>query len=188
MARTKEFDQEVALGAAIEVFREHGFAGASASMLTDAMKIGRQSLYDTFGDKWQLYVAAVRRYSLAETAMHLEALRCGPTALDGIRRMIDRVVKNARKPCLGVNSICEFGKEHKELVKAREAAAASFHDGLVAALADARTEGDIPAEIVPEDAAVFLNASIAGIRIAARGGASGDQLRALGRLALRALT
>lgn len=188
MARSKEFDREAALGAAIEVFREHGFAGTSTAVLVDAMKIGRQSLYDTFGDKWQLYVATVRRYSLTETAAHLEALRCGPTALDGIRRMIDRVVKNARKPCLGVNSICEFGKEHKELVKAREVAAASFNAGLVAALADARAEGDIPAEIVPEEAAVFLNASIAGIRIAARGGADGDRLRALGRLALRALT
>lgn len=186
MARPKEFDQDLALDAAIGVFREHGFAGTSAAMLTEAMKIGRQSLYDTFGDKWQLYCAAVRRYSLAETSGHLKALRSGPTALDGIREMIGQVVQNARMACLGVNSICEFGKQ-EELTKAREAAAIAFATGLIATLEVAKAEGDIPAQIASEEAAAFLDASIAGIRIAARGGANDDQLRALGRLALRAL-
>ena len=55
MARPREFDADAALDGAIGVFREHGFEGASAEMLVNAMGIGRQSLYDTFGDKWQLY-------------------------------------------------------------------------------------------------------------------------------------
>ena len=63
MARTKEFDKELALNAAIRVFREHGFDGTSTDMLVREMKIGRQSLYDTFGDKWKLYCLAVERYS-----------------------------------------------------------------------------------------------------------------------------
>ena len=52
MARNKEFDRDDALDAAIGVFREHGFEGTSTDMLVRAMKIGRQSLYYTFGDKW----------------------------------------------------------------------------------------------------------------------------------------
>jgi TetR/AcrR family transcriptional repressor of nem operon len=56
MARPKEFVEEQALDAAIEVFREHGFEGTSAEMLVRAMRIGRQSLYDTFGDKWEIYL------------------------------------------------------------------------------------------------------------------------------------
>ena len=62
MARIKEFDRDKALDAAVGVFREHGFEGTSTEMLVRAMKIGRQSLYDTFGDKWRLYRTAVRRY------------------------------------------------------------------------------------------------------------------------------
>lgn len=61
MARTRQFDADTALDAAIDVFREHGFEGSSAQMLVAAMGIGRQSLYATFGDKWQLYCSAVRR-------------------------------------------------------------------------------------------------------------------------------
>src|SRR6516225_6494104 len=110
MARPKEFDQDEALDAAIGVFREHGFEGTSTPMLVDAMGIGRQSIYDTFGDKWQLYCVAVRRYATAEVAEHLAALRGPARAIDGISAMIDRVVREAHKACLGVGSICEFGR------------------------------------------------------------------------------
>src|SRR6266446_1508638 len=65
MARPREFDAELALDAAISVFREHGYEGSSAQMLVDTMGIGRQSLYAAFGDKWQLYRSAVGRYGMA---------------------------------------------------------------------------------------------------------------------------
>jgi AcrR family transcriptional regulator len=51
MARHKEFDRDLALGAAINVFSEHGYEGTSTDQLLTAMKISRQSMYDTFGDK-----------------------------------------------------------------------------------------------------------------------------------------
>jgi AcrR family transcriptional regulator len=187
MARPKEFDSDLALDAAIEVFRAHGFAGTSAAMLTGAMNIGRQSLYDTFGDKWRLYVAAVARYSMMEVQAHLSALRDGPTAWDGLRRLMARVVEEADRPCLGVSSICEFGEQHADLVKAREAAGRMLTSGMVAALRDAQAAGQVSAGVDPQDGAAFLNSSIAGLRIAARGGAGPEQLHALGRLALRAL-
>lgn len=38
-------------------------------MLVGAMKIGRQSLYDTFGDKWKLYQRAVDRYCEMDPAL-----------------------------------------------------------------------------------------------------------------------
>src|ERR1700688_1435987 len=95
MARPREFDAELAMDGAIGVFREHGFEGSSAQMLVDAMGIGRQSLYATFGDKWQLYRSAVRRYGMGECAAHFEALRSGVRAIDGIDAMLRRVVETA---------------------------------------------------------------------------------------------
>ncbi|MEJ5976397.1 TetR/AcrR family transcriptional regulator [Novosphingobium sp. PS1R-30] len=186
MARPKQFDRDQALDAAIAVFREHGFAGSSAAMLTDAMRIGRQSLYDTFGDKWRLYATAVQRYARAETQAHLDALRSGETPYDGLRLMLERVASEAHTACLGVNSICEFGKANTELTEIREAAGRVLHAGFVAALRAAQADGDIAADVSPEEASAFLNASIAGIRIAARDGADEAQLRSLARITLRA--
>jgi AcrR family transcriptional regulator len=99
---------------------EHGFEGTSTDMLVRAMKIGRQSLYDTFGDKWKLYCLAVERYSIAETRAHIATLRGEPRAVDGIRAMIGRVVEDAQQACLGVGSICEFGESRQELSALRQ--------------------------------------------------------------------
>ncbi|MGV6872048.1 TetR/AcrR family transcriptional regulator [Pseudochelatococcus sp. B33] len=187
MARPKAFDKDEALEAAIGVFREHGFAGTSAGMLTEAMRIGRQSLYDTFGDKWQLYCSAVQRYAATETQAHLAALRSGSRAIEGLGRMMGRVVTEAQTPCLGTGSISEFGNGREDLTTIHAAADQTLRAAVVARVREAQRDGDIAKSLDPEHAAGFLLANVAAIRVAARGGAGDAELRALGRLALRAL-
>ncbi|MBZ4486705.1 TetR/AcrR family transcriptional regulator [Microbacterium sp. cx-55] len=62
MSRHKEFNPADALEQAMLVFWDHGFEGSSTAELSTRMGIGKRSMYDTFGDKRQLYVAALRRY------------------------------------------------------------------------------------------------------------------------------
>lgn len=187
MARPKEFEEEAAIDAAIAVFREHGYEGTSAQMLVDAMGIGRQSLYNTFGDKWGIYRAAVRRYGVCETNAHREALASRPAAIDGVRAMLERVVSEAERGCLGVGSIVEFGQLHAELTEIRAATGGVLRDLFIRMIERGQVEGDIAIDLDPGTVATFIVASIAGIRIAARGGASPEHLAALVDLALRAL-
>jgi AcrR family transcriptional regulator len=187
MARPKEFDRDTALDAAIGVFREHGFEGTSAAMLTDAMKIGRQSLYDTFGDKWQLYCAALQRYSMVEGEKHLATLRTPERAIDGLKAMIDRVVSEARAPCLGIGAACEFGQGKPDLSKIQGAAGQVLQAAVARRVREAQGQHDVAADLDANDVAAFIIASFASIRIAARGGAPKARLRAVGKLALRAL-
>ena len=51
-----------------------GFEAASTDNLLAAMKIGRQSLYDTFGDKRRLYLEALGRYQAVNLANQLAQL------------------------------------------------------------------------------------------------------------------
>jgi AcrR family transcriptional regulator len=187
MARTREFDADAALDAAIDVFREHGFEGSSAQMLVDAMGIGRQSLYAAFGDKWKLYRSAVRRYGMGECAAHLDALRSGPRAIDGINAMLRRVVKTAGQPCLGVGSICEFGASRPDLTEVNDALGVGLRAAVAGRIRDAQREGDVAVDIDPEATVEFLIANIAGIRVAGRGGAGPKTLTSLADMALRAI-
>ncbi|PTQ12141.1 TetR family transcriptional regulator [Sphingomonas oleivorans] len=187
MARPREFDANAALDAAIGVFREHGFEGSSAAMLVDAMGIGRQSLYDTFGDKWQLYRSAMRRYGMGECAAHFEALRSGARAINGIEAMLRRVVDTADQPCLGMGSICEFGTSRPDLTDINASLARAMREAIAERVRDAQQEGDVAAGIEAGAMADFLIAAIAGIRIAGRGGADRATLTSLAELALRAL-
>jgi TetR/AcrR family transcriptional repressor of nem operon len=187
MARPREFDAERALDAAISVFREHGFEGSSAQMLVDAMGIGRQSLYATFGDKWQLYRSAVGRYGMGECAAHLDAIRGGVRAIDGIGALLRRVVKTASQPCLGVGSIYEFGASRPDLTEINARLARGLRAVIAGRIRDAQREGDVAAVLDPDAVAEFLIANIAGIRVAGRGGADRATLNGLAEMALRAL-
>jgi AcrR family transcriptional regulator len=62
MARPKEFDQQRALDGAISIFSQKGFAATSTDDLMRAMDVGRQSMYDTFGDKRALFLKALEVY------------------------------------------------------------------------------------------------------------------------------
>ena len=188
MARPKSFDVEFALDDAINLFREHGFEGTSAQMLVDRLGVGRQSLYDTFGDKWQLYRKALRRYAINEGQAHREALLAGPRAIDGIRAMIDRVVREAATPCLGVGSIAEFGCSRPDLSEINAAADHALRTVMIKRIRAAQAEGDVAGSLDPDSVATFLIASFTGIRLAARGGAGREALENLGRMALRALS
>ncbi|WP_423199350.1 HTH tetR-type domain-containing protein [Cupriavidus sp. H19C3] len=187
MPRPKAFDKTRALDAAIAVFRDHGYEGSSTELLTQAMGIGRQSLYDTYGDKWRLYCLAVERYAATEADAHIAAMRSQPRALDGIAAMIERVVADAGHACLGVNSICEFGHAPADLAAIHDRAGHVIQAAIVARVTEAQAAGDLDASLAPEAAAAFLTANFAAIRIAARAGADAAHLSMLGTLTLRAL-
>jgi TetR/AcrR family transcriptional regulator, transcriptional repressor for nem operon len=156
-------------------------------MLVKAMGIGRQSLYDTFGDKWRLYRTAVRRYGMGECAAHCEALRSGVRAIDGIDAMLRRVVETAYQPCLGVGSICEFGVSRPDLAEVHTPLAKTLRDAIAARVRDAQRDGDVASNLDTEAASEFLIANIAGIRVAGRGGANRAALTGLADIALKAL-
>ncbi len=187
MARPKEFDVNRAVAAAVAIFREHGFEGTSAQMLVDAMRIGRQSLYDTFGDKWGIYRAALSQYCQIETRAHRDMLASCDRAIDAIRAMLDRVVDEASQGCLGLGSIVEFGSSQADLVEIRSAFGRLLNQAVMEALGKAQAQGDINPELELEQLAIFLLSAISSMRIASRSGASREHVAAIAELTLRAL-
>src|SRR5260370_34591123 len=85
MARPKEFDQEKALRKAIRLFSQQGFAATSTDDLMRVMEVGRQSMYDTFGDKRALVLKALELYVTESVhSVNVELERHG-SALDAVR-------------------------------------------------------------------------------------------------------
>lgn len=76
--RPRGFDREQALQAAINVFWAKGYDGASMKDLTAAMGINAPSLYAAFGDKHQLYLEAIDRYSNDDGCAPLVAFESEP--------------------------------------------------------------------------------------------------------------
>jgi len=60
--RPTEFDRNTALERAMVLFWRQGYEATSLSDLLGEMGIGRQSLYNAFGDKQALFIEAARHY------------------------------------------------------------------------------------------------------------------------------
>ncbi len=62
MSRPKEFKKSDVLLKAMKIFWDKGYEGTSISDLTEKMNISRSSLYETFGDKHELFIEALEFY------------------------------------------------------------------------------------------------------------------------------
>jgi AcrR family transcriptional regulator len=191
MARPKEFDRDAAVGRAMSVFWSKGYAATSTDDLLDAMRIGRQSMYDTFGDKRRLYVEALARYQQEQIAGHIKRLRSPASPLAGVKALLTGVIvaqKTTREMgCMGVGAICEFGTGDSELAAMRATASRLLHQVLVEQIEAAKTVGEIASAIDADHAARFVETAMLGLQVAARAGATATDLRATAAFAIARL-
>ena len=189
MPRPKEFDRETALREAIQVFCDGGFEGTSTDDLLRGMGISRQSMYDTFGDKRQLYLEAFQNYIADRVAGQIRTLNSTSSPLKGIEAVLDVLALKApgESGCMGISAICEFGRSDQEIAILLATADRTLAAALEQRIAEAKAADEVAAEVETRTAAEFLKVTLAGIKLAARGGAPVETLRKIGRLAVRSL-
>ncbi|MCM3677101.1 TetR/AcrR family transcriptional regulator [Peribacillus simplex] len=113
MARTREFDEEKVLDAAMQLFWEKGYEATSLSDLTSRMGIQRPSIYSAFGDKKELFEAALRRYTMSR-ASDVRANLQGHTSVKeafsaffaGV--IAEEYVENRSRGCFCINTMVEL--------------------------------------------------------------------------------
>ncbi len=190
MGRQKEFCVERALASALDVFWRRGYEGASMTELTAAMGITRPSLYATYGNKEKLFQKALDLYETTYLGFWRGAL-AAPSSREVAALLVEGFVELATaddhpRGCMGTQSAlaCSTGADpiKEELARRRGA----FETALVARLARARDEGDLPADESPADLARFLMTFACGSAVQGAGGATRASLLRAADLALRA--
>jgi len=188
--RPRAFDVEQALEAALRVFWEKGYAGASLSDLTQAMGINRPSLYAAFGDKEALFRQVVERY-VSSTGAYLQQALEAPTARATAEQVLCGAVERLSDPavpggCLLVQGALACSEEAEPARCELEARRAALEAALRARFERAAVEGDLPAATDPADLARYLAATMWGMAVQARSGAGREELQRVAELALRA--
>ncbi len=112
--RKRSFNKEEALDKATRVFWENGYAGTSITHLTSALGINKPSLYAAFGNKEQLFAAAMDHYMQEYAAKNMDRLTNPPEAplrkrLSAYLAGIIDVICDCESPkgCMFVKSSCE---------------------------------------------------------------------------------
>ncbi|MFC7376883.1 TetR/AcrR family transcriptional regulator [Brachybacterium sp. GCM10030268] len=182
--RPRAFDTEAALDAAVETFWRHGYDAAGLAELTEAMGISRPALYRAFGDKSQLFRAAMDRY-VARNMGYVEAALAESTARDVAEAFLTgnaaAVTTPGRPPgCLSVQAMVTHEADAFSLLAENRRV---IQGRLTDRFRRAIREGDLPSDEDPEELARFLITLTTGFAIRA---ADGETRHALVALAHRA--
>ncbi|MCB9791408.1 MAG: TetR/AcrR family transcriptional regulator [Alphaproteobacteria bacterium] len=184
MARPKSFDPEHALRDALHVFWREGYESTSLSDLEAALGIGRKSLYDTFGNKRELFLRTLELYGRRRPPVErpdagwAEIVACfngGPPYHPEFHS------------CFMVNTSVEFGAERDVDVTRilrwhNESLRAGFEGALTRAIAD----GDAPKQDV-EAGALFLSSALQGLSVMGRVGTPAEQMHGIAARTLAAI-
>ncbi|MDF2646664.1 MAG: transcriptional regulator [Paenibacillus sp.] len=113
MGRTREFDEEKVLDAAMQLFWEKGYEATSLSDLTSRMGIQKPSIYSAFGDKKELFEAALRKYMMSRASHVRTRLQKNPTVKEAFRAFFEGVVaeeytENRSRGCFCINTMVEL--------------------------------------------------------------------------------
>ncbi|MBO9611830.1 MAG: TetR/AcrR family transcriptional regulator [Dyadobacter sp.] len=116
MARTVAFDQDQAIEKALDVFWRKGYNGTSMRDLTDAMQINSSSLYNTLGDKHQLFVQCIKHYTRKRRILLEERAKVFDSPQKALESFIhdvaDVVVKDAQG-CFAIKTAFEVSPDNK---------------------------------------------------------------------------
>ena len=189
MAGKKAFDPQRVLEQAMNAFWEQGYEGISIEDLVQCTGIGRGSLYDTFGDKHSLYLAALECY-LVSTAVQTTALLEHAGTLQEVlehlfQAYIDGLLSDpARRGCFLVNASLEMAPHDPDVAQKVKAAYAGIEEAYAALLLKAQATGELDRTRDPQQLARFLLATLVSLKVLARTSVGRETLQDIMRTAL----
>jgi TetR/AcrR family transcriptional repressor of nem operon len=162
----KQFNREEVLGKAMELFWNQGYAATGMTQLLNHMGIGRQSLYDTFGDKKSLYLASLERYFAFLGEQWKMQLDAPGSPLGKLKNLFRRIMEVAEETgfcgCFIGNAMAEFGDCDEDVRRVLGTALNRMEEMLAGVLQQAKDVGELTPRARPRDLAKLLMVSIQG--------------------------
>ena len=179
MARPRTFDEHEVLSRAVDLFREKGFEGTRLPELIERTGVCRQSLYNAFGDKRGLYLAALQEYGRREVQPKLDLLAAAGSPLGNLRTLIRGWAAMAAtcpgEGCLTVVAIVENAGDAEALAVVEEQVE-RLENGFLDALERARAADELVPGADPARLARSLTSTCYGLGLLSRLPGSGPRI------------
>lgn len=173
IGRPKNFDQQVALQAAQDLFWRRGFTATSLDDLLGAMSLSKSSFYAEFKSKEALFRACLKDYQQMIVS-HLDQVRSRSSSfrdfLDTIfQEAIDDATSGDPQGCLIVNSAVEFGQHKTQFTEDVRVALEAVQKAFESAIQLAVRNGEL-ATSSPKLLAKTITTLMSGLRSMIKGG------------------
>lgn len=180
MSRKSSFSKPDVLDRLTDAFITHGYGGTSLALLQEATGLGRQSLYNTFGDKQSMYLEALA--CATRRSAHAAALmRAAPNGRAALRDYFGAIVAYCSstdatlRNCIGTSGLLEALDEASIAQTLAELWRANFAF-LQLAVERGQRDGSIANPAPPGELTEVICALVSGLRVAGRVGRSRAQM------------
>ncbi len=151
MPRVKLFDENEVLTKAMNLFWKQGYAATSVQDLVTHLGINRASLYDTFGDKEQLFKKSFELYRKTNIEGLKHFLDSQKNVREGFAKLFEIAIEEAivdedRKGCFVVNTTTELVPNDKSIVGLLERNKTDFENIFLQYLQKGKEAGQIKPE------------------------------------------
>jgi len=177
MPRTKEFDPEEVLEAAMELFWENGFEATSAQDLVDRTGLNRSSLYNTFGSKQELYLRALDHYRRQDEGTFDRLLDQFDSARQAIRYVLEDATpatEDDTRGCFLASATVERAHCDDQTCERVREGFDRMRDGFEALVEHGQAKGEFPEDRDPEAVAHSLTNTYFGMQMMAKLGLPTD--------------
>ncbi len=118
MARPREFDIDQALEAAMNAFWTKGYTATSMADLMEAMSLQKGSIYKAFGNKHQLFLAALQHYLSSAFFSLKSRMDQAENPVESLKIFLHGAVETCKlhpnKGCFALNTVIELGPHDPE--------------------------------------------------------------------------
>ena len=168
MARKREFDQTAVLEKAMFLFWEKGFEATSVHDLKQAMGISTSSMYETFGDKRGIYLAALAYFCELERERFRTLAQETPSASQLIAFLFDAIETLAQHAdeqsgSFAFNAMVEFGSRDTAVTDLIFTHYFQIAAIIAEALAQAQAANTITRQYTPQQLAHFILSTLHGV-------------------------
>jgi TetR/AcrR family transcriptional repressor of nem operon len=173
MPRKKAYEVEEVLEKAMHTFWQNGFERTSVRMLEKDMGINQFSIYDSFGNKQDLFIEVLKKYKDHVGSTFLKDLKASKGRLADIRKFLSDYSKTVREGkqangCLMVNTSLEVGHKDEKVLRQLELYFEFIKKVLRHALDKAKAIGELPQDFDTEKKSLFLLGSLQGLSVYAK--------------------
>jgi TetR/AcrR family transcriptional regulator, transcriptional repressor for nem operon len=174
MARPQEFETSEALRSAMHVFWSKGYEATSLADILAATGLSKSSLYATFGDKHELFLAAFKEYQQVRLHHLKRILNNGGPFRQSIETFFRQVLERETgtdlqgSGCMTANEAVELAPHDVDVQQMVAEDFQAVEDLFTQAIIRGQTEGSIASRKSPQILAHFLVVSLQGIQVMAR--------------------
>lgn len=173
MPRVKQFNETDVLNKAMDLFWKQGYAATSISDLVSHLGINRASIYDTFGDKEQLFLKAFNHYRSTNQDAIESFLKSQQNIKEGFTSLFKMAIEEAikdkdRKGCFVVNTTTELIPNDEKVTQLLEKNKEDFQAIFYRYLVLGQKKGQISQETDCKTTATLLFILYNGIRVVSK--------------------